>query len=38
MQRIRELHPDAERPVTPIAAANLPPSPNLSPDDIVAAL
>jgi hypothetical protein len=38
MQKIRELHPDAERPVAPIAAANLPPAPTLSPDDIVAAL
>jgi hypothetical protein len=37
MQKIRELHPDAERPVTPIAAANLPPAPTLSPDDVVAA-
>jgi hypothetical protein len=38
MQKISELQPDAERPVTPIAAANLPPAPTLSRDDIVAAL
>jgi hypothetical protein len=38
MQKIRELHSDAEQPVTPIAAANLPPAPTFSPDDIVAAL
>jgi hypothetical protein len=29
MLKIRELHPDVERPVTPIAAANLPPAPTL---------
>jgi hypothetical protein len=38
LQNIRELRPDAEQPVTPIAADNLPPAPTLSPDNIVAAL
>jgi hypothetical protein len=38
LQTIRELHPEAERLVTPIAAANIPPAPTLSSDDIVAAL
>jgi hypothetical protein len=34
MQKICELQHDAERPITPIAAANLPPAPTISPDEI----